>query len=526
MSSPKNIGIWLRVSTDMQVEADSPEHHEKRARLYAEAKEWNVITVYRLDALTGKSIMDYPETKRLLTDIKNGTITGIIFSKLARLARNARELLAISDYFREHNADLISLGEAIDTSSPAGRLFFTIIAAMAQWEREEIADRVAKSVPIRANMGKPLGGQPSFGYKWENNKYVINEEEAPARKLVYELYAKERRIKAVAFELNNLGYRTRNGSKFTGTTIERLIRDTNAKGFRRANYTKSKGVNGAWELKPESEWIIQPCPALVSEELWNECNAILSSKSKRRTQVGKRPVHLFAGYVYCSCGKKMYVFTSQVSYLCKPCKRKIPASDLEEIYLQQLKPFLLIDQDVESIHAKTDQMLDEKEQQLKGYVNEVAKLKKKVQSYLDLYAEQALSKSDFTSNYAPLSEQITQLEERIPVLQADIDFIKIQKIHTDTIREESKGIHENWPNLSFDEKRSIIESITQHIIIDSDSIDISLSYQPTHADTPSSESLLENKELTFTFKGLPAPLLYFEKPKKGHATSRIHRSKQ
>lgn len=47
MEPTKHIGIWIRVSTEMQVQGDSPEHHEKRARLYAEAKGWHVVHVYR-----------------------------------------------------------------------------------------------------------------------------------------------------------------------------------------------------------------------------------------------------------------------------------------------------------------------------------------------------------------------------------------------------------------------------------------------------------------------------------------------
>src|SRR5258708_38912554 len=108
--------MWVGGWAEEQGGGESPEHHEARARMYADSRGWTVVDVYNLAGVSGKSVMDHPETKRMLKDMRAGRITGLIFSKLARLARNTRELLDFADLFKAAGADLISLQEAIDTS--------------------------------------------------------------------------------------------------------------------------------------------------------------------------------------------------------------------------------------------------------------------------------------------------------------------------------------------------------------------------------------------------------------------------
>ncbi len=245
---------------------------------------------------------------------------------------------------------------------------------MAQWEREEIGDRVTASIAIRAKLGKPLSGITPYGFVWKDKKLVPQPAEAPIRKRAYELFLEHRRKGVVARLLNDAGYRTRIGAKWSDIAIGRTLRCPSAKGVYYINRTKQVG-NWQTEIKPESEWgTLYPQP-IVNENLWNQCNQILEEQEKKHKRLGKKPVHLFAGLAFCFCGQKMYVKENSPKYVCQKCHKKIPIVDLEGIFYHELKAYFTNNEAITRHLVDARQTLSDKEQLLATHKSEVAKVR-------------------------------------------------------------------------------------------------------------------------------------------------------
>lgn len=505
----KRVGIWIRVSTEDQAQGESPAHHEKRARHYAEAKGWHVAELYDLSGVSGKSVMEHPEAQRMLADIRDGHISGLIFSKLARLARNTKELLEFADIFRDHGAALISLQESIDTSTPAGRLFYTVIAAMAAWEREEIAERVAVSVPIRAKLGKNTGGQASFGYQWVDGELIPEPTEAPIRRRMHELFLEHRRKRTTARLLNEEGYRTRNGSQFTATTVTRLLEDPTAKGLHRANYTKSTGRGKRAVLKPETDWVYSKVEPIVSEEMWDRCHAILEEQRTHRKPPARKSVHLFAGVTVCECGGKMYVPSNSPKYVCRACRNKIPVVDLEGVFHERLKSFFFSPNEIAAYIEEADEALHEKEALINVLFGERDQVAREMDKLYQLYVVDEISKDGFGRRYRPLEERYAQIEDQIPAMQAELDLLKVHYLSADQVVSDAQAFCSRWDQLPREERRDLVEAITEQIVVGKDEVSIELRYLPTmpadDAAASSAQHILKPPSTTTNSSSASAP---------------------
>jgi site-specific DNA recombinase len=472
----KRVGIWIRVSTEDQAKGDSPEHHKKRAEAYALLKDWSIVEVYDLSGVSGKSVKDHPEAVRMFEDVKRGHIQALIFSKLARLARNTRDLLDISEYFQQYDAELISLGESIDTSTSAGRLFFTVISALAQFEREEISERVKASVPIRASMNKSVGGTAPFGYQWKDGTLQLHPEEAKIRAKMFDVFLTEGRLKSAARKFNEMGFRTRNGSTWSDTTFKRLLTDTIAKGKRRANYTSHDGDSKT--IKPEDQWVYIDVEPIVSEEIWQRANDLLAPR-KRTKKPARKPTAIFTGLIHCGCGGVMRVPSNSPKYVCKDCRSKIPQADIEEIFAVQLKDFLLspqhLDTYLESAQSKIKTLSDE----LEVLLAEEGKIDHEVKKQYELYLSDAITASTYGRMCKPLEQRREEIEIRIEDIKTTLTSLKNDYSDSQQMKNDAFSLYERWKQ-SFDkeQKRTIVEAIVENITVHTDSIDIKFHFSP------------------------------------------------
>lgn len=147
----KRAGIYVRVSTGEQ----STTMQERELKESAERRGWNV-KVYRDSAQSGAK-ENRPGLSDLLSEVRRRRIDVVMVWSLDRLARSLRQLLSLAEEFHALGVDLCSHKQAIDTASPAGRLTYQVLGAVAEFEREMLRERVRSGLAQARRAGKRIG---------------------------------------------------------------------------------------------------------------------------------------------------------------------------------------------------------------------------------------------------------------------------------------------------------------------------------------------------------------------------------
>ncbi|NND82222.1 MAG: hypothetical protein HKN50_07330 [Gammaproteobacteria bacterium] len=317
------------------------------------------------------------------------------------------------------------------------------------------------------NKKRKTGGAAPYGYRRTDSGFELHPEEAPIRKLMFELFVKHRRKQTVATELNNSGYRTRAGKMFSDSSVSRLLTDPIAKGQHKENYVRdSTGKRKYRVLKDKSEWAYPSIEPLVDEDLWNQVDNILHKQ--KVSSVSKRPHGLFAKYLECSCGGIMHNPHGRTSYFCSKCDNRINVDVIDDLYAIELKSFELNAEKATKLLAasKKDTNINRQAEYLDS---EIKSTEKELERLYDLYASNAISKARFT-------KKNLELEERTSTLKLERE--RVSPSRSIVPLEIPRNLQEFWDNSQESEKRILVELLTNKIIVDRSTITIHFSSQP------------------------------------------------
>jgi site-specific DNA recombinase len=281
--------IYSRISLDRTGESISPERQEKLCRQLAEVRGWEVVAepFSDVDKSGWKKGVERKGFEAMLEGARGGKFDVLIAYSLSRFGRQTIQLLGFAEEMRDCGVALATVTDNIDTSSAMGNLFFTILAAFAQMESEQISERVRSAHLVAAQEGKPgTGGHRCYGYARDGK--IIEEEENHILQAVKDLKS-GLTLRQTTRNLNEAGSRTSTGREWQARSLSNLLRNPRLRGIRMHNGIES---DGAW------------VPILTEAEqlsLFDNLNHNFSASPDR-----KKTRHLLTGLLVCGvCGIKM-----------------------------------------------------------------------------------------------------------------------------------------------------------------------------------------------------------------------------
>lgn len=504
---------YTRVSTAMQIDGYSLEAQKNRIKAFAEYSQFNIVHEYEDAGKSGKSIDGKIQFQTMLNDIVTGKdkVSFVLVYKLSRFGRNAADVLSTLQIMQDYGVNLICVEDGIDSSKDAGKLMISVLSAVAEIERENIRIQTMEGRIQKARDGKWNGGFAPYGYKIVDGVLEINEEEAEAIRMIFDLYANtDMGANGVAKHLENHGIRKiarQNGKYplFTPHLIRNIINNPVYSGkiaYGRRKTEKVHGTRNEYKQVKSDEYLLVDGlhEALVDEELWNKTQLKIATQAKKYEVVDRiknQQRHLLSGIVKCPiCGTGMYgnkaikrkkdgsKYKDFYYYGCKHRKfvngekctynKQINENVLNgaviEIVSKAINNSKLLSIMKEKINTKID--TSEIDLEINNYEKQLRQfqlLKNNLIGEIDMLDPEAkhytVIKNDLNERLYSMYDKIEDVRELLNDASARKKTIEEEKLTSDNIYEILMHFDKLYSKMSNDEQRKFIELIIEEIQI-------------------------------------------------------------
>lgn len=409
---------------------------------------WEYVDGY-VDRVRGENADNRLQFQQMIDDGFNGKFDLILTKEVSRFARNTVDSLTYTRDLLKHGVGVFFLTDNICTIEQDSELRLTIMSSIAQDEVRKLSERVKFGHKKSIESGHVLGNSRIFGYDKKDSKLTINEREAEMVRLIFETYATgEYGLKYIEDLLWDKGYRNLNGNKIHHNTISGIIQNPKYKGYYCGNKVKIIDYRTkAQKFLPENEWITykdtsgEIVPAIVSEELWNQANAIFIERSQKVKAVGRsaKKTSLLSGKIICGEHNEPFWRTSYSEQLHKDhsiyqwkcrTKKRGKSCDCPTIAIYENELYAILGQLIVELSGNIDQYISEfmelyhssikdnqTEAKIKNLEKEIKTLKKKQEKLLDLYTDDMITKTEFQQMNTSLKTTLTELNQKISALE-------------------------------------------------------------------------------------------------------------
>lgn len=449
-----NTCIYLRKSR-ADIEAEKEGQFETLARhkttLLNVAKENNLnIIEIKEEIVSGESISNRPEMINLLNEVEKGLYDAVLVMDIDRLGRgNMQDQGLILDTFKKSKTKIITPRKIYNLENEFDEEYSEFEAFMARKELKLINRRLQRGRIKSIEEGKYISTTPPYGYSFKyddkgKKTLSINNEQAKAVKLIFELYIQGNGASKIAAKLNSLGYRTNTNIEFKPKAIRDILSNITYTG-----YVKWKTVdrNNHSRIRPINEQIIAngKHEAIIDEFTFAKAQDI--RKSRYISPTKKEMTNPLAGIVICKkCGHNIIQKSSRGKYYltCRHCDNRSSYSEyVENSIINALKNYLS-DYKVKVEFTTDTQEIDRIKFELKKLERELKETETQKNKLFDFLERGLYDEETFLERSNILKYRINDLKNEISKYNLDIISYNQNVILRKSIIPQIENVIENY----------------------------------------------------------------------------------
>lgn len=462
---PLRVTYYARVSSESDEQLNSLGNQIKYYEDFIQKNEaWDYVPGYIDEGLSGISTKRRENFNRMIDDAAEGKFDLIITKEISRFARNTLDSIQFTRQLLSCGVGVFFQNDNINTFDEDSELRLSIMSSIAQDELRKLSSRVKFGHQQAIKNSVVLGNSRIFGYRKDSKKLVVDEEEAPMVRELFELYATgEYSMKQLETLFWERGYRNLNGKKIAHSTMSNMISNPKYKGYYVGNKVKVVDMfTKKQKFLPPEEWVMfkdetgEIVPAIVSEELWEQANAVLRRRSddvKNRQGICNH-ANLLTGKLFCTnCGVPYYRRESKdkrghvnSKWICSgKIKEGKDSCDSFAIYEDEIKPLLF--EVFKDTQSSSSAMIAEYEAMYRSLTQDgnlqknieeeqrkLDKAIKKKNKLLELVTDGNITGEDF-------KKMMAQCNADEETARTEIDNLEAQKESSEEFRSHMNKIH-------------------------------------------------------------------------------------